>query len=172
MNIMKNLEVKKASRGDVEYVISLLKEVAQWLKSNEIKQWSYLLEGGEDEEIKKSIQQNDTYLVLQEGELIATFSLSSEQNEWDHHIFGKDTSSDSLYLHRLAVRPAYMNRGIGKRILRWVEENSQSKKQFLKLDCVADNPRLNQFYRESGFEYLGETDNHCKYQKALSVEAG
>ncbi|MDM5317097.1 GNAT family N-acetyltransferase [Fictibacillus sp. b24] len=168
MSQLKQFVVHKASSDDYEEVISFLKELAQWMKDNEINQWSYLLEGGDDEEIKRAIQQKHTYKVLSDDMMIATFTLSPEQSEWDQHIFGKEEASDSLYLHRLAVRPQYMNQGIGKEILRWIHENLGDGKQFIKLDCVADNVKLNQFYRDHGFEYLGETDNHSKYIKHLS----
>ncbi|MFG6494626.1 GNAT family N-acetyltransferase [Fictibacillus sp. UD] len=165
MNQLKQFVVQKASPEDYELVISLLKEIAKWLQDNRINQWSYLLGGGDDEEIKQSIQENHTYKVLKDDVIIATFTLSPEQSEWDQHIFGKEEVYDSMYLHRLAVRPQYMNRGVGKEILQWIHENLGGGKRFIKLDCVADNVKLNRFYRDNGFEYLGDTDNHSKYKK-------
>lgn len=167
MNQLKQLVVQKASYDDHEVIISLLKEIAQWLKDHNINQWSYLLVGGDDEEIKYAIQHDQTYNVLKDDTLIATFTLSPEQSEWDQHIFGKEAVSDSMYLHRLAVMPQYMNQGIGKEILHWIQENLRNEKKYLKLDCVADNVKLNRFYQDNGFEYLGETDNHSKYRKVL-----
>jgi GNAT superfamily N-acetyltransferase len=162
-----SFEVERASSLKGEQVIRLLKEVAQWLKNNEINQWGYLLQGGDDMEILKAIENKETFIVIENGEMVGTFTLSSKQSEWDKHIFGVEDSSDSLYLHRLAVSPKFMGKGIGKSMLKWIEENHQSEKTYLKLDCVADNQRLNQFYRENGFTYIGETDNHSKYQKDL-----
>jgi GNAT superfamily N-acetyltransferase len=162
-----SFEVERASSLKGEQVIRLLKEVAQWLKDNEINQWGYLLQGGDDVEILKAIENKETFIVIENGEMVGTFTLSSKQSEWDKHIFRVEDSSDSLYLHRLAVSPKFMGKGIGKSMLKWIEENHQSEKTYLKLDCVADNQRLNQFYRENGFTYIGETDNHSKYQKDL-----
>ncbi|WP_231868354.1 GNAT family N-acetyltransferase [Fictibacillus phosphorivorans] len=167
MNHLKQIVVQKVSHDDHEVIISLLKEIAQWLKDHKINQWSYLLVGGDDEEIIYAIQHDHTYKVLKDDTLIATFTLSPEQSEWDQHIFGKDAFSDSMYLHRLAVVPEYMNQGIGKEILHWIQENMGKEKKYIKLDCVADNVKLNRFYQDNGFEYLGETDNHSKYRKVL-----
>jgi GNAT superfamily N-acetyltransferase len=165
---MIEFDVIKASVKDSEDILSLLKEVAYWLKDKEINQWGYLLQGGDDCEILQAIENQDTFVVLKDDVMVGTFTLSTTQSEWDQHIFGVDDTNDSLYIHRLAVFPRYMGKGIGKSILEWIEENHQSKKTYLKLDCVADNLKLNQFYRENGFEYLGETDKHSKYQKVLS----
>jgi hypothetical protein len=60
-----------------------------------------------------------------------------------------------------------MNQGMGKNILKWIEEHCQSDKKYIRLDCVADNHKLNQFYHENGFDFIGETDDHSKYQKAF-----
>ncbi len=165
MNELKQLVVQRASSSDQEIIITLLKEIAQWMKDNKINQWSYLLEGGDDEEIKSAIEQNYTYKVLRDDLMIATFTLSPKQSEWDEHIFGKDEAYDSMYLHRLAVHPQYMNQGVGKKILNWIPANLGDGKKFIKLDCVADNVKLNQFYQDNGFEYIGETDEHSKYIK-------
>jgi GNAT superfamily N-acetyltransferase len=165
---MIEFDVIKASVKDSEDILSLLKEVAYWLKDKEINQWGYLLQGGDDCEILQAIENQDTFVVLKDDVMVGTFTLSTTQSEWDQHIFGADETNDSLYIHRLAVFPRYMGKGIGKSILEWIEENHQSKKTYLKLDCVADNERLNQFYRENGFTYMGETDNHSKYQKILN----
>lgn len=49
--------------------------------------------------------------------MVATFTLLLEQNEWDRHLWGDDSSSKSVYLHRLAVSFQNMKRGMGKSIL-------------------------------------------------------
>lgn len=168
MSVVTDFNVKKATVLESDKVIILLKDIAQWMRDKGIQQWGYLLEGGDDEEIHQAIVDQQTYIVLVNSEIIATFTLSPDQSDWDRHIFGDDRTNDSLYLHRLAVKPEYMNLGVGESLLNWIQENHHSNKKYIKLDCVAGNLKLNQFYRRNGFEYVGETDNHSKYQKALS----
>ncbi|WP_369899455.1 GNAT family N-acetyltransferase [Bacillus manliponensis] len=159
-------QLKLAKEEDSHLIIDMLKGIAQWMKNNEINQWQYLLTGGDDEEIKQAILDKKTYILLDGNKLIATFTLSSVQSEWDEHIFGKEVDSDSLYLHRFAVIPTHMRQGIGESILVWIQQNVRDKK-YVKLDCVAKNKKLNNFYKNYGFEYLGETDGHSKFQKKL-----
>ncbi|WP_430794210.1 GNAT family N-acetyltransferase [Bacillus cereus] len=83
-------------------------------------------------------------------------------------MFGEEGSSHSLYIHRLAVVPNYVGTGIGKGILRWIEENRESDKKYLKLDCVANHTKLHHFYESNGFEFLGITDVHSKFVKYIS----
>ncbi|ESU32953.1 hypothetical protein G3A_07880 [Bacillus sp. 17376] len=70
-------------------------------------------------------------------------------------------------MHRLAVLPVHIGKGFGKELLNWIEKSFSTDKTYLKLDCVADNSKLNQFYLANGFHYLGETDRHSKYGKKL-----
>ncbi|MFT4414311.1 GNAT family N-acetyltransferase [Fredinandcohnia humi] len=163
-----NHTITVATKSDVSSVIHLLKEVAGWLKENEINQWSFLLAGGEDNEIKQDIVEGNTYIVSTETEIIATFTLLPTQSEWDLHIWGDDNELDSLYLHRLAVKPSYMKNGLGANILHWIQENVKPRLTLLKLDCVADNHKLNSFYKNNGFTHIGTTlDGHSKYIKDI-----
>lgn len=166
-NNLKDLQIKIATNDDSRGVNDILKQVALWMKHNEINQWRFLLEGGEDEEIEQAVSNHDTYIVLRDHAIIATFTLLSKQSEWDRHIWGDDSSSNSLYLHRLAIIPMYMKKGIGRNILNWIQNNTRSDKEYLKLDCVADNIKLNNFYKINRFELIGLTDGHSKFQRSL-----
>lgn len=160
MNIYK---IRKATEEETTTVIALLKEVAAWLQNSDINQWGFLLEGGEDEEIKQAIKDSATYIACQDDEIISTFTLYSQQSEWDQHVWGEDENSEILYLHRLAVRPQFMKKGIGKEVLNWIDENLNKT---IRLDCVAHNPKLCAYYEKNGFSLIGTTaDGHCKFQK-------
>ncbi|MBS4172913.1 GNAT family N-acetyltransferase [Bacillus sp. FJAT-49736] len=159
--------VTLAADADTNRLIQFLKDIAQWLKDMEVDQWQYLLGGGEDGEIAAAVSAQYTYIVLKDKEIIATFTLAPTPSDWDHHIFGKETDNDSLYLHRLAVSPSYMGKGLGKNILQWIPENIETEKGYIKLDCVAHNVKLNRFYQNNGFDYIGETDSHSKYQRNI-----
>ncbi|MCM3708506.1 MULTISPECIES: GNAT family N-acetyltransferase [Cytobacillus] len=163
---MDEIEIKKAAKHHSSTIINMLKQIAQWMKDHDIYQWRFLLDGGDDEEIEQAIINQETYIVLKDKDIVATFSLLSKQSEWDRHIWGIDNAPDSLYLHRLAIIPLYMKKGLGKVILDWIQENA-NEKYYLKLDCVTDNIKLNNFYKRNGFELIGITDGHSKYQKRI-----
>ena len=162
---VEGLKIKIATHQDTNEIIKMIKQIAQWMKDNDINQWRYLLEGGDDQEIEQAIINQETYIVLKDRNIVATFTLLSEQSEWDKHIWGSDTSK-SLYLHRLAIIPAYMGKNIGKRILAWIDNNVRDK-EYLKLDCISDNLKLNTFYKDHNFELIDITDGHSKYQKSI-----
>lgn len=160
-------DITLATSKDEEQVISLLKEVAGWLKANEIDQWGFLAEGGEDEEIKQAILSKKTYVVKKDEALVATFTLYETQSEWDQHIWGQLNDS-AVYLHRLALTSEAIGTGLGKKILYWLESYIKDKGiDTLRLDCVENNIKLNNFYQDNGYEKVGTYDEHSKFQKNL-----
>ncbi|WP_448162855.1 GNAT family N-acetyltransferase [Bacillus mobilis] len=164
-NISKEYTIRIATENESDSIITLLKEVAEWLQHKEVDQWQYLLGGEATAEILEGIREKYTYVVMKEDAIVGTVTVSPKQNEWDERIFGKEEVSDSLYIHRFAVKRKYKGSGIGEWILRWVEENVQYEKEFLKLDCVGHNRTLNDFYKRNGFEYVGSTEGISKFQK-------
>ncbi|MGN4422315.1 GNAT family N-acetyltransferase [Bacillus cereus group sp. MYBK30-1] len=164
-NTVQEYTIRIASEEESDRIINLLKEVAQWLQDKEVDQWQYLLGEEATAEILEGIREKYTYVVLKEDEIVGTVTVSPKQNEWDERIFGKEEVSNSLYIHRFAVKRKYKGNGIGEWILQWVEENVQSDKEYLKLDCVGHNRTLNDFYKRYDFEYIGSTDGLSKFQK-------
>ncbi|MBB4822927.1 GNAT superfamily N-acetyltransferase [Sporosarcina luteola] len=155
------LDIRKAT--DALPVITLLKEVAAWLKAKEIEQWGFLLEGGEDEEIVQAVQSGDTYVVHLNNEMVATFTLYPRQSEWDEYIWGSEDQAGVHYLHRLAVAPHMMRKGLGQDILQWIFNNHN---QSIRLDCVSGHPKLADFYAENGFTLVAESaDGHYQFEK-------
>ena len=163
---MVNINVRVARDTEGNRVIELLKEAAAWLKSEEIKQWSYLLSGGEDDEIEQAILKRETYVAEDNNKLLGTFTISPIQSEWDFELWG-EIEGKSLYLHRLAVNMEYRGQGLGKKLIRWIENEFSGQDTYLRLDCVANNPKLNQFYIDNEFTFVGSTDEFNKYEKRL-----
>ncbi|MYL43229.1 GNAT family N-acetyltransferase [Virgibacillus massiliensis] len=141
----------------MDEIIHLLKTAAQWVQAKGIEQWGHLLTGEEDAKIQSDIQSDTTYVVEQNNQLVATFNLSNQQNEWDICMWGH-REDNAFYLHRFAVGSRYHGKGIGKQILQWMDNQLTGTNCFLRLDCVADNSGLNQLYKHAGFVYLKQKD--------------
>ncbi|MEI5906908.1 GNAT family N-acetyltransferase [Bacillus spongiae] len=167
VKIMDAYDITLATRKDEEQVLSLLKEVAGWLKDKEIDQWRFLADGGEDEEIKQAILSKSTYVVKKSESFVATFTLYETQSDWDQHIWGQKNDG-AVYLHRLALTREAIGSALGKTVLLWLEEHvKEMGKTILRLDCVENNSKLNYFYLNNGYENVGVKDEHSKYQKNL-----
>lgn len=144
------LEVTLAGPDDVDTVMAVMTEVAQWLITKGMdRQWPPVIPR---EFIAASVGKGEVYLARLNGGVAATVAL-----QWsDQHIWG-DRPDDACYVHRLAVRRQHAGQGLGLMLLRWAESVAcQRGKGYLRLDCWAENPVLVRYYANAGFTQVGE----------------
>ncbi len=69
----------------------------------------------------------------------------------DLPIFWKEASPDAGQVHKLTLRRTYAGRGPGLVMLEWTAtQASVAGKKFLRLDCLADNQRIREYYERAG----------------------
>ncbi|MDD1369875.1 hypothetical protein PTB13_18915, partial [Bacillus sp. MHSD17] len=95
-NTVKEYTIRTAIEGESDSIITLLKEVAEWLQHKEVDQWQYLLGGEATAEILEGIREKYTYVITKEDEIIGTVTVSPKQNKWDEHIFGKEVGGQAV----------------------------------------------------------------------------
>ncbi|MFS8650408.1 MAG: GNAT family N-acetyltransferase [Caldibacillus sp.] len=123
---LERYEVTRATREDAPAILNFLKEVASWVKHKNPQQWRDLLNGKLDDHIMDLIEDHETFIIREDGELVATFSLNEEQLEHDVRLWGK-RDDDAVYLHKLAVSPRMIGSGLGKEIIRYAIEYVRAK---------------------------------------------
>lgn len=147
MITINNIQVLLATDTDLDTVASIYEDAAQWLLAHGIAQWPAMVPR---ELLAQRIAHGETFLARYEEHYIATMSVQEE----DRQMWG-DMPPDALYLHGLAVRRAFAGRGVGIALLHWAEHHATLKgKIYLRLDCMGDNPRLVQYYKDAGFTHL------------------
>lgn len=165
-------EVAAAQPEDTEEVMSLLVGIAEWLKSRGSTQWSGLLEGKDSHNTADAIRRGDVFVFKQGPEIAGIVMLLSKPSQWDRELWG-DKAFDgdgAVYLHRLAVHRKYARAGLGRTILNWCTSGIRFPgKQWMRLDCIADNPTLKSFYAANGYSYEGENGGFCMYFKGLEA---
>lgn len=163
--------IEKANDPDSSAVFQILQGAAAWLEEKGISQWEHLHNEVEVNEIIEDIQAGITYKVMDNhGDIVAVFNFSEEQNEWDIAMWGK-RKDNAYYIHRLAVHKDHHSKRIGRKILQWIDENILVNNGFVRLDCIADNLVLNDFYQHAGYRFAGHVgedgDKFSTYEKAF-----
>lgn len=161
------IEVRTARPEDLEEVLDILREAAEWLLSRGINQWPRRFQ---DSFILEPISRGDTRISLVEGQPAGTITLQQQDP-----IFWPDAPEDGLYIHRVAVRRSHA--GLGLFLVSWAEQWALTQnKRYLRLDCWDGNAELRRYYEELGFQHRGHIDviaesrayRSALYEKALS----
>jgi GNAT superfamily N-acetyltransferase len=144
-----DLEVRRAVPADVDEIVAMLSEAARWLRARGIRQWP---DPFPRSRVEPLVRRGDFYLASLDGQPAGTLALL-----WSDPTFWGEQPDDAGYVHALAVRRARAGWGLGARLLDWAEaEVVANGREFLRLDCVAQNQALRRYYEEQGFEPRGE----------------
>jgi len=139
-----SFEVVRAQPADVEEVRTILEGARQWLLSKGINQWIYPFA---KTWLARRIEEHEVYLASWSGVFIGTLTI-----QWsDREIWGEMPDAAG-YIHQMAVREEFRGKGLGLQLLRWGEERIASHgKQYVRLDCLADNSKLSAYYEQAGY---------------------
>jgi GNAT superfamily N-acetyltransferase len=143
------VRVRRARPEDVAVVAALLDEATVWVGARGHEQWPLPFPL---DELATAIGRGEVYVAEGAGETVATVTLL-----WEDQMYWGERPPDAAYVHKLAVRRACSGQGIGRAIVDWADKTAaKAGRQFLRLDCLGDNPGIRRYYEELGFEHRGD----------------
>ena len=143
------MNVRPAHREDENTVAELLDEATRWVGELGYEQWPLPFPR---DELAAAIARAEVYVVEDEGDAVATVTLLR-----DDPLCWGERPPDAVYVHKLAVRRDRSGRGIGAAIVAWANaEAVEAGRDFLRLDCLRDNPGIRDYYEQLGFEHRGD----------------
>jgi len=145
------LLIRSITGDEIGQAAAILEDAALWLKSIGQEMWEdhqYSVAG-----ILSRYDIGHIYLGYLEDKPVAAMILEEE----DPFMWPDAGSTESLFLHKLAVRRAYSKHGFAVEMLVWAKNLARTKdKRYLRLDCASDRPRLCGFYENNGFVRVRE----------------
>lgn len=164
------MEIRLARRDDIGTYADLGRKAQEWLKSRGLRQY---VPAAHDEcaaAISARIESGTLYAVSSDGVASAFFSLDPFPSRW-----WPEDGASALYIAGMVVAREARGRGIGGVIIRWcVGSAERLGRQFVRLECHADNRWLCGYYESHGFmleawveQYPGYTG--CLYQRPVSL---
>lgn len=160
---VETLGVERAQVEDVEAIIALFEEAAVWLESREIFQWPTRISSRFWTFLRGKVLAGEVFVVRgRDGRLLGHIRFDYEAGKvWN------DDPIDTAYVRGLVTANAVRGQGIGTLLLDWAQGYVRAKGcSRMRLDCLAGNGRLRQYYADYGFVYLGESRNG-RYVAAL-----
>jgi GNAT superfamily N-acetyltransferase len=159
-------KIVPAKPEDLDTVIGILDEAASWIIEQKLP--SVWKPGGFSREtFLEQISRSEVHIGFVDRKPAGTITL-----QWSDPVFWGEQQPDSGYVHKLAVRPAYAGQKIGLKILKWAEDAARNAgKGFLKLNCLASDRKIRDYYEQAGFLYKGDVFGPravaSLYEKAL-----
>jgi ribosomal protein S18 acetylase RimI-like enzyme len=153
------LQIKRATTADFDVIYAMMVEAATWLRSRDISQWSFFFTEPSKDFVRNRIIGAETYLVFDPPERpVATFTLYWKDEEiWG----GRGLDGTAGYIHGLAVCRRAAGRGLGHILLTTASNLiAQNSRRWARLDCMAQNEALCNYYRRAGFTDLGVADSN------------
>ncbi len=143
------MNVRRCQAEDVAVVAQLLDEATVWVGERGYDQWPLPFP---HDELEAAVERGEVYVAELDGDTVATVTLL-----WDDSKYWGERPPDAAYVHKLAVRRACAGQRIGRRIVEWADATAAaSGREFLRLDCLRDNPGIRAYYEELGFEHRGD----------------
>ncbi|MCI8641183.1 MAG: GNAT family N-acetyltransferase [Clostridia bacterium] len=156
VNDIENIIFEKATIKDIDEIINLYAERMIWFKENGIKQWSKYLSNHPKEQFIQAIEKRNYYILKKDNEIIAGFEISTQSDSWN------DNKSNAYYLYKVVSKVGYKN--IGNKIFKIAKKITKEKgKDYLRIECLSSNKKLNELYAKHGFEYVKEGKSYYNY---------
>jgi ribosomal protein S18 acetylase RimI-like enzyme len=149
------LRIVSAQAEDVGRYIDLLEEVADWLAQRGLNQWrpgSFRLSANYYSE---SIRRGEVQLAFCGDALVGTLRLLLREPI----VWPEVAEDDAVYVYNFAIRREWANQQLGSRVLEWASHRALALgRRCVRLDCVAENTFLRDYYTRAGFMDRGEID--------------
>ncbi|TMI16593.1 GNAT family N-acetyltransferase [Candidatus Bathyarchaeota archaeon] len=147
-----DIRIIRAEIGDLDRVLEILEEASRWLSSKGLEtQWRP--SPAFRQTIKDNIERGDVYVAKGLEGTFGTITL-----QWNDKKFWGDIRQDAGYIHKLAITRSHAGQHLGLRLLNWAEAKARAEgKSYLRLDCLASNKTIRQYYERVGFTHVRDT---------------
>ena len=140
-----------AAHSDAETLVALFDGAARWMQLNGIAQWK---PGDKDaDHFRHWIKEGEVWIAeTGEGEALGAYELWWE----DQPAWGIQPPVAG-YVHRLMIDRDTAPEGFGRLLLAHAEQRiADTGREFVRLDCLSNNPALRTYYEAAGYRVAGE----------------
>jgi GNAT superfamily N-acetyltransferase len=141
---------------DIEIVIGLIDEAANWLRSIGTDQWAkpWPDRADRDSRIRASLAQGKTWIGW-DNEVPAT-TITADLDD-DPHWPDDLRREPAIYVHRLVVGQPYRGVGLGGALLDWAGRTARRDHgaRWIRVSAWTTNEGLHAYYRSQGFQARG-----------------
>ncbi|WP_242586656.1 GNAT family N-acetyltransferase [Candidatus Enterococcus ikei] len=162
------MRLKQVTKDETQIAMSMLKETAEWLKEVGSDQWSEILHGEDKHGLANAVEKGEVFFLYNSSNLLVGMAAAwKTPTIWDELLWEDyGIYQEACYVHRVLIRPIYKGEGYGKELLNALKVKFEGEVSELRLDCLASNYKLIQFYKENKFTNIGSStdSNGIKFE--------
>lgn len=150
------MEFRKTVKTDINDVMNIIRQAQTYFKELGINQWQDNYPNIET--INNDIDNENSYVLLKEGIIVATAAVSFDgERTYDFIYEGKWISNNEYaVIHRIAVDNNYKGLGLSSKIIKNVEQLCFSKGVYsIKVDTHEENLSMQKLLKKNKFQYCG-----------------
>ncbi|QJA08114.1 GNAT family N-acetyltransferase [Romboutsia sp. CE17] len=157
------MNLRKSTEHDVNSIMNIIQQAQEYFKENGIDQWQNGYPNHDT--IKNDINNEESYVLVSNDDIIATASLSFNGEETYNVIYDGEWLSYDKYavIHRVAVQSNCKGKGISGKVFDKLEKICLSNNiRSIKIDTHKDNISMQNLLKKCGFKQCGRillTDN-------------
>ncbi|CAL2087023.1 GNAT family N-acetyltransferase [Tenacibaculum sp. 190524A02b] len=136
-------------------ILVLFKEAAEKIAKKNIDHWQYWKNPPKEKIkwVKEGIDNNEFFFIKDtDKNMLGMVRILKKDT-----LYWGNTNDNAIYVHSLVIKEQFEGKGMGTKILNMIASNAKiDGVNFLRLDCVANNKGLCNYYEKQGFVKVGE----------------
>lgn len=149
------MNFRKGTLSDLNAICSMVDRAKILMESQGIHQWDEIYPCKED--FESDIKKSTLHVAFEDDNLAAVYVLSEECDE-EYNSCDWEFKNPCI-IHRLCVSPDFQNKGIGKAVLKHIEQQiSEMGYESVRLDVFSENPFALSLYAKNQYQKRGHAD--------------
>ncbi|MFO7842699.1 MAG: GNAT family N-acetyltransferase [Bacteroidales bacterium] len=149
------MHIQKAISDNLIEIMYLLRQCIEDFNKNNIYQWN--ISYPDTYRLMQEIEKGSLYLMINKGVPVGTITFDEQQDEVFNEVTWKNNDGKFIVIHRIAVYPTWQRKGVGQKLIEFVEKFAQENKyQSVRLDVTTSNQKLIELYERLGFSQTGD----------------
>lgn len=174
--------LRPAGPRDLEKVVGLVREAAEWMRSKGIDQWQkpWPDRAGQRERILNDLFKGKTWLLRDGKTIAATITIDTDEpfDQDERPVWPSDKSEKpALYVRRVIVSRRYARHGLGAALLDWAAYVAKTDHgaELIRIDVRTTNRKLHAYYEGQWFtrcqdpQGLGDYPSQALFERTVDV---
>lgn len=143
------IDIRPASEKDLHDVAEVLQQAARWLEAKGQPLWTEH-EVAADKLMPDVLAGRFVIARDSQGAPVGAFKLHEDEPE----MWPDVPAAESLFLHKMALVRREAGKGLAQALIAWAIREAKTRgKRYLRLDFLADRPKLRSVYEQCGFRH-------------------